>query len=38
VFTASGIVDEMEIHLIHDTNQQQYRRTTPEAVNTVMSS
>jgi hypothetical protein len=44
----AGIVDEMELssivdeteefHLIHDTSQQQYRWTIPEAVNTVMCS
>ena len=36
----AGIMDEMELleqfHLIHDTSQQQYQGTLPEAVNSHM--
>jgi hypothetical protein len=36
----AGIMDEMELtfHFIHDTNQQQYWLTIPEAVSTVICS
>jgi hypothetical protein len=35
-----SILDDMELpfHLIHDTNQQQYRWTISDAVNTVKCS
>jgi hypothetical protein len=35
---AAGWYREFQFHLIHDTNQQQYRWTIPEAVNTVVCS
>jgi len=36
----AGVRDEMELqfHLIHDTNQQQYQWTISDAVNTVKCS
>jgi hypothetical protein len=40
VLLLAGVTDEMELqlHLIHDTSQQQYRWTISDAINTVKCS